>query len=108
MNAFAYLQIALCSSHCICICVSAAVAAAAALSVSRRRRRRRRGACGVWRASTVAQGAERGVAGAACNVFCILCGFWYVHCEFIEGDFIAQTNVAFYKCFKSRPKDGAY
>lgn len=107
MNAFAYLQISLCSSHCICICVSAAVAAAAALSVSRSSSSPS-SSWGVWRASTVAQGAERGVAGAACNVFCILCGFWYVHCEFIEGDFIAQTNVAFYKCFKSRPKDGAY
>lgn len=55
MNAFAYLQIALCSSHCICICVSAAVAAAAALSVSRSSS----SSWGVWRASTVAKGGKR-------------------------------------------------
>lgn len=86
---FAYLQIALCSAPLYLYLLQLA------LSVSPDRRR---GACGMRPLQ----------AGGRGNVFCILCGFWYVHCEFIERDFIAQTNVAFYKCFKSRPKDGAY
>jgi len=65
---------------------------------------------GVWHASTKKSGREE-QGGMS---FAFYAAFWYVHCEFIEGDFIAQTNVAFYKCFKCFgccqhfAKDGAY